>query len=122
MKDHIFIRYFSRDYLYPISLENKCGKHDGTKNLRTTDCLDQECYQLELSFISVHCRLVKVKKCGVRIVYEKDLEEIQELHSSQCCAKDGSIGNGSLMKRKHNINEEMNEGPQPKLIKKNSIL
>ncbi|TYI58157.1 hypothetical protein E1A91_D11G334500v1 [Gossypium mustelinum] len=119
---HIFIRYFSRDYLYPISLENKCGKHDGTKNLRTTDCLDQECYQLELSFISVHCRLVKVKKCGVRIVYEKDLEEIQELHSSQCCAKDGSIGNGSLMKRKHNINEEMNEGPQPKLIKKNSIL
>ncbi|MFQ6635429.1 hypothetical protein Gotur_011187, partial [Gossypium turneri] len=94
MKDHIFIRYFSRDYLYPISLEDKCGKHDETKNLRTTDCLDQECYQLELSFISVHCRLVKVKKCGVRIVYEKDLEEmeqIQELHSSQYCAKDGSI-------------------------------
>ncbi|MFQ6635430.1 hypothetical protein Gotur_011187 [Gossypium turneri] len=103
MKDHIFIRYFSRDYLYPISLEDKCGKHDETKNLRTTDCLDQECYQLELSFISVHCRLVKVKKCGVRIVYEKDLEEmeqIQELHSSQYCAKDGSIGNGSLMKVK----------------------
>ncbi|TYG96217.1 hypothetical protein ES288_A11G331100v1 [Gossypium darwinii] len=82
VKDHIFIRYFSRDCLYPISLEDKCGEHDETKNLRTTDCLDQECYQLELSFTDPFS--VTVKKCGVRIVYERDLEETQELHSSQC--------------------------------------
>ncbi|KAB2059429.1 hypothetical protein ES319_A11G302200v1 [Gossypium barbadense] len=82
VKDHIFIRYFSRDCLYPISLEDKCGEHDETKNLWTTDCLDQECYQLELSFTDPFS--VAVKKCGVRIVYERDLEETQELHSSQC--------------------------------------
>ncbi|PPD75494.1 hypothetical protein GOBAR_DD27574 [Gossypium barbadense] len=44
----------------------------------------------------------KVKKCGVRKVFKRDLEETQELHSSQCCANfedihqhsadDGSIG------------------------------
>ncbi|MFQ6635437.1 hypothetical protein Gotur_011193 [Gossypium turneri] len=88
-KDHIFIRYFSRDKLYPIFLEDKCGEHDETKNLRMIDCLDQECYPLELSMISLKYRLFKVKKCGVRIVHEKNLEEmeqIQELHSSQCCA------------------------------------
>ncbi|TYI79559.1 hypothetical protein E1A91_D05G029400v1 [Gossypium mustelinum] len=115
MKDQIFIRYFSRDKLYPISLEDKC------------DCLDQECHQLELSFERDDS--VKVKKCGFRIVYERDLEETQVLHSSQCCANfediqqhfvdDGSIGNGSLIKRKRNMYEEMDEGPQPKRMQKN---
>ncbi|PPS08292.1 hypothetical protein GOBAR_AA12334 [Gossypium barbadense] len=102
MKDHIFIRYFSRDVLYPISLKDKCGEHDEAK---TTDCLDQECDQLELSFpsydqdpkykkISNFCdpllRLnipgsVKVNKCGVGLMSERDLEEmeqVQKLHSS----------------------------------------
>ncbi|KAB2006170.1 hypothetical protein ES319_D11G324600v1 [Gossypium barbadense] len=127
-KDHILIRYFSRDKLYPISLEDKCGERE-TNNLWTTDCLDQECHQLELSFTVSHS--VKLKKCGVRIVYERDLEEmeqIQDLHSSQCCANvediqqhsayDGSIGNCSLIKRKLNIYEEMDEGPQPKRMQK----
>ncbi|XP_052877352.1 TMV resistance protein N-like [Gossypium arboreum] len=125
MKEHILIRYFSRDILFPISLEDKCGEHDETKNLWATDCFDHEYYQLWLSF--GHKRSVWVKKCGVRIVYESDLEEmeyesdleemeyesdleemeqIQELHSSQCCANfediqqdtadDGSIANSSL--------------------------
>ncbi|XP_052876924.1 disease resistance protein RPV1-like isoform X1 [Gossypium arboreum] len=127
MKDHILIRYFSRDKLYPISLEDKCGVHE-TNNLWTTGCLDQECHQLELSFTDFICNSVKVKKCGVRIVYERDLEETQVLHSSQCCAKfediqqhsadDGSIGKGSLIKRKRNMYEEMDEGPQPKRMQK----
>ncbi|KAK8272459.1 hypothetical protein V6Z11_D11G332200 [Gossypium hirsutum] len=73
VKDHIFIRYFSRDYLYPISLEDKCGEHDKTNNLWTIDWLDQECHQLELSFTDPFS--VTVKKCGVRIVYERDFEE-----------------------------------------------
>ncbi|PPD76193.1 hypothetical protein GOBAR_DD26873 [Gossypium barbadense] len=116
MKDHIFISYFSRDEKY--------------RNSWTTDWLDQECDELELSFVrGFALDSVKVKKCGVRLVYERDLEEmeqIQELHSSQCCenfediqqhsADDGSIGNGSLIKRKRNIYEEMDEGPQPKRI------
>ncbi|KAH1083939.1 hypothetical protein J1N35_023700 [Gossypium stocksii] len=127
-EDHVLIRYFSRDKLYPISLEDKCGERE-TNNLWTTDCLDQECDQLELSFETPNS--AKVKKCGVGIVYEKDLEEmeqIQELHGSQCCANfediqqhsadDGSIGNGSLIKRKLNMYEEMDEGPQPKRMQK----
>ncbi|TYH46601.1 hypothetical protein ES332_D11G348900v1 [Gossypium tomentosum] len=128
MKDHVLIRYFSRDKLYPISLEDKCDERE-TNNFWTTGCLDQECHQLELSFERPNS--VKVKKCGVRIVYERDLEEmeqIQELHSSKCCANfediqqhsadDGSIGNGFLIKRKLNIYEEMDEGPQPKRMQK----
>ncbi|XP_052876902.1 disease resistance protein RPV1-like [Gossypium arboreum] len=128
LKDHILIRYLSRDELYPISLEDKCGERE-TNNLLTTNCLDPGCHQLELSFERHNS--VKVKKCGVRIVYERDLEEmeqIQELHSNQCWANfediqqhstdDGSIGNGSLIKRKRNIYEEMDEGPQPKRLQK----
>nr|AIW47135.1 NBS-LRR-like protein [Gossypium thurberi] len=127
-KDHILIRYLSRDKLYPISLEDKCGERE-TNNLWTTACLDQECHQLELSFTAF--RSVKLKKCGVRIVYERDLEEmeqIQELHSSQRCANfediqqhsadDGSIVNCSQVKRKLNMYEEMDEGPQPKRMQK----
>ncbi|KAG4122934.1 hypothetical protein ERO13_D11G297400v2 [Gossypium hirsutum] len=76
MTDHIFIRYSSRDEMYRYSW--------------TTDWLDQECEELEFSFVRGPFTLnsVKVKKCGVRLVYERDLEEmeqIQELHSSQCC-------------------------------------
>ncbi|KAK8272455.1 hypothetical protein V6Z12_D11G333700 [Gossypium hirsutum] len=128
MKDHILIRYLSRDKLYPISLEDKCGERE-TNNFWTTGCLDQECHQLELSFERPNS--FKVKKCGVRIVYERDLEEMeqmQELHGSKRCANfediqqhsadDGSKGNGSLIKRKLNIYEEMDEGPQPKRMQK----
>ncbi|MFQ6635424.1 hypothetical protein Gotur_012082 [Gossypium turneri] len=71
------------------------------------------------------------------IVYKRDLEEmeqIKELHSSQCCANfediqqhsadDGSISNCSLIKRKRNIYEEMDEGPRPKSMRNilNSIM
>ncbi|KAH1083944.1 hypothetical protein J1N35_023705 [Gossypium stocksii] len=109
MKEHILIRYFSRDILFPISLEDKYGEHNETKNLWTTDCFDHECHQLWLSFGDKYS--VWVKKCGVRIVYERDLEQIPELHSSQCCANfediqqhsadDGSIANSPLIKRKY---------------------
>ncbi|TXG74578.1 hypothetical protein ES288_1Z032000v1 [Gossypium darwinii] len=56
MKDHLLLRYWSRDTIYP-SLEDKYDDCE-TTNLWTTHCLD---------------------KCGFRIVYEKDLEEIKEL-------------------------------------------
>ncbi|PPS18946.1 hypothetical protein GOBAR_AA01592 [Gossypium barbadense] len=51
---------------------------------------------------------VKVKKCGVRLVYEQDLEDVQEQQSNKTCvtieemnedsAAEGSIANGSLVK------------------------
>ncbi|KAB2006481.1 hypothetical protein ES319_D11G348400v1 [Gossypium barbadense] len=86
-KDHLFLRYWSRDKLYQSSLEDE----NETKNLSTIGCSDQECNVLELSFTNPIGPGVKVKKCGVRIVYEKDLEEIDQLkeqhsHRSQCSA------------------------------------
>ncbi|TYG47759.1 hypothetical protein ES288_D11G366700v1 [Gossypium darwinii] len=73
LKDHIFLRYWSRDKLYPFSLEDKFY------------CLDKICDELEVSFVDRFGHRANVKKCGVRIVYEKDLEEIKELqcHSAQ---------------------------------------
>ncbi|MBA0804034.1 hypothetical protein Gohar_014188, partial [Gossypium harknessii] len=73
-----------------------------------------------------------VKKCGVRIVYEKDLEEIKELqcHSAQSSPNfehihqhsthdDGSVGSTSLIKRKRNVYKEAEEeGRQPKRMQK----
>ncbi|TYG96502.1 hypothetical protein ES288_A11G355800v1 [Gossypium darwinii] len=129
MKDHLFLRYFPRDQLYPFSLD-KYGDCE-TNNLWATDCLDRICDELKLCFNTefgpnYHC--VKVKKCGVRIVYEKDLEEIKELqchtpqsspnfeHIHQHSAHNhGSVGSTSHMKRKRNIYEETKEEePQPK--------
>ncbi|KAK8712382.1 hypothetical protein V6N13_147622 [Hibiscus sabdariffa] len=75
MKDHLFLRYWSRDKLYPVSSEDKCDESE-TENCSTSDGSDHEWDELELSVTSViigNC--VKVKKCGARIVYEKDLEE-----------------------------------------------
>ncbi|XP_040960902.1 disease resistance-like protein DSC1 isoform X2 [Gossypium hirsutum] len=80
MKDHLFLRYWSRYKLYP-SLEDKC-RHCEITNLCRIHCLDKKCDELKVSFMGFG---VKVKKCGFRIVYEKDLEEIKELqcHTTQ---------------------------------------
>ncbi|TYI58400.1 hypothetical protein E1A91_D11G355100v1, partial [Gossypium mustelinum] len=74
MKDHLLLCYWSRDKLYP-SLEDKYDDCE-TTNLWTTHCLEKKCDKLEVFFMR---RRVKVKKCGFKIVYEKDLEEIKEL-------------------------------------------
>ncbi|KAL1146128.1 hypothetical protein V6Z11_A11G350400 [Gossypium hirsutum] len=124
MKDHLFLRYWSRDKLYP-SLEDKFDDCETT----TTDCLDKKCDELEVSFMECG---VKVKKCGIRIVYEKDLEEIKELqcHTTQSSPifehihqhsahNHGSLGSTSHIKQKCNIYEEAEEeGLQPKLMQK----
>ncbi|TYH46958.1 hypothetical protein ES332_D11G377100v1 [Gossypium tomentosum] len=74
MKDHLFLCYWSRAELCPFS-EDKYGDCE-TNNLWTTDCLDQKCDELEVSFSCPNVEdNAKVKNCGVRIVYEKDLEE-----------------------------------------------
>ncbi|KAK8712378.1 hypothetical protein V6N13_147618 [Hibiscus sabdariffa] len=75
MKDHLFLRYWSRDKLYPVSSEDKCDESE-TENCSTSDGSDHEWDELELSVTSgVSGNCVEVKKCGARIVYEKDLEE-----------------------------------------------
>ncbi|KAL1146207.1 hypothetical protein V6Z11_A11G356500 [Gossypium hirsutum] len=71
---------------------------------------------------------VKVKKCGIRIVYEKDLEDIKELqcHTTQSshihqhfAHNDGSVCSTSHIKRKRNIYEEKEEEePQQKRMQK----
>lgn len=76
-----------------------------------------------------------MKKCGVRIVYEEDLEDEEQIkveqHSNQSCAEtedidedDDSAAVGSVIKRKRSVYEETQEGPQPKRIQKffNSIM
>ncbi|KAH1084129.1 hypothetical protein J1N35_023890 [Gossypium stocksii] len=131
MKDHLFRRYWSRDNLYSSSLEDKYGDCE-TNNLWATDCLDKKWDELEVSFIDPFGRSVKVKKCGVRIVYEKDLEEIKELqfHTTQSSPNfehiyqhsahnDGLVGSTTHTKQKHNIYKEAGEeGPQPKRMQK----
>ncbi|KAK8329863.1 hypothetical protein V6Z11_A11G350200 [Gossypium hirsutum] len=57
MKDHLFLRYWSRDKLYPSS-ENKYDDCE-TTNLRATHCLDKKCDELNVSFSE---RGVKVKE------------------------------------------------------------
>ncbi|KAL1075426.1 hypothetical protein V6Z11_D11G362500 [Gossypium hirsutum] len=125
-KDHLFLNYWSRDELYPSSLEDKCEP----KNLLTADCSDQECDELQISFAGNYS--FKAKKCGVRIVYEKDLEENKELqcHSTQSSSNfehilqhsahnNESLGSTSHVKRKRNIYEEAEgEGPQPRRMQK----
>ncbi|PPR85145.1 hypothetical protein GOBAR_AA35548 [Gossypium barbadense] len=125
-KDHLFLNYWSRDELYPSSLEDKCEP----KNLLTADCSDQECDELQISFPGNYS--FKAKKCGVRIVYEKDLEENKELqcHSTQSspnfehilqhsAQNNESLGSTSHVKRKRNIYEEAEgEGPQPRRMQK----
>ncbi|TYJ12181.1 hypothetical protein E1A91_A11G332000v1 [Gossypium mustelinum] len=109
MKDHFFLHYFPRDILYSFSLYDK--------------------YQVSFKTeIGPEHPSVKVKKCGIRIVYEKDLEDIKELqcHTTQSshihqhfAHNDGSVRSTSHIKRKHNIYEEKEEEePQQKRMQK----
>ncbi|XP_039040448.1 TMV resistance protein N-like isoform X1 [Hibiscus syriacus] len=86
MKDHRFLRYWSRDTLYPVSSDDNCGESE-TENFSTSDCSNHEWDELELSITDdIPGNCVKVKKCGVRIVYEKDLEDVQPV-KEQCSSQ-----------------------------------
>ncbi|GMI79306.1 hypothetical protein HRI_001599900 [Hibiscus trionum] len=76
VKDHNYFFYLTPDRLYPFSLEDKCGE-SGTENSSTSDCSNQEFDELQVSITPDDChKSVKVKKCGIRIVYQKDLEDL----------------------------------------------
>ncbi|XVF78496.1 hypothetical protein PTKIN_Ptkin14bG0138700 [Pterospermum kingtungense] len=58
-KDHFWLHYWPRDLLYASSSGEKCG---------------------EIFECSIVCNgPVEVKKCGIRIVCDKDLEEMEEM-------------------------------------------
>ncbi|KAE8701203.1 Detected protein of unknown function [Hibiscus syriacus] len=113
IKDHLYCCFLFRDRLYPFSLKDKCGESE-TENSSTLDCSNQEFVELQFSVTSDDSHIsVKVKKCGLQIVYQKDLEDINE-----DSAADGSIAEGPLKKRRHNVYEETEAEPQPKRIHK----
>lgn len=132
MKDnhHLWLRYWSRDKIFPFSTEDNCGE---TENSWSTDLENNKCNEIEL-LIEPHpsYTCAKVKKCGVRIVYEKDLEEMEQVKQQhinstsaanfdeiyQHIVDDVSIGNGSLVKRKRIICDPEEEESQPKRLGK----
>ncbi|XVF04217.1 hypothetical protein REPUB_Repub05bG0063300 [Reevesia pubescens] len=111
MNDHLWLLYASREQIF--------DKYGETENLLT----NQE-YEIELLIQP------KVKKCRIQIVYEKDLEEMEQIYiqdqqhsNSNFDDSDGSIVNGSIVKRKRNIYEEAagssdsaEDRPQPKRL------
>ncbi|KAL4377736.1 hypothetical protein GQ457_02G041500 [Hibiscus cannabinus] len=112
-KDHFYFCYLSSDRLYPLFLEDKCGESE-TYNSSTSDCSYQEFDELQVSIISDDChKIVKVKNCGIRIVYQNDLEDIDE-----DSVADRAIADGSLIKRKRNVCEDTEAEPQPKRMEK----
>ncbi|KAK8548948.1 hypothetical protein V6N12_061849 [Hibiscus sabdariffa] len=124
-RDHLFLRYWSCDRLYPSSLEdNKCDELE-TESLSTSNWSSRDRDELELSLTQEgNEKYVKVKECGVRMVYRKDLEDIQLVESvavsaTTTAAADGSIANGSIVKRKRNVrDEEADVGPPPKRMRR----
>ncbi|XVF70225.1 hypothetical protein PTKIN_Ptkin11bG0143400 [Pterospermum kingtungense] len=114
-KDHLWLHYFSRE-----------------NALKDTYWENEECTEIELVIGLVSA---KVRKCGVRILNEKDLEELQQIIkqlsnsvsatnsddiSQDTSTAHGSIGvNASFVKRKRNtICDEEEVGPLPKRRKK----
>ncbi|XP_039044149.1 disease resistance protein RUN1-like isoform X2 [Hibiscus syriacus] len=113
IKDHFYHTYLPRDLLYPFYSEDKYGESE-TEDSLTTDYSNQVFDELQLSITSDDCaKCVKVKKCGVRIVYQKDLEDTNEE-----TAADESIANGPLVNRKRSVCEEVEAGPQQKRMEK----
>ncbi|OMO65732.1 hypothetical protein CCACVL1_21411 [Corchorus capsularis] len=110
-KDHLWLRYWSRNKLYSFALEDKCGETGHIQSLKyPTDEESDEfevAVEVEVELSRSLSRFKKVKKCGVRLVYEKDLEELEQLLQicNSTCADESKTGE-VLVKRKRNIYEE----------------
>ncbi|XP_039024933.1 probable WRKY transcription factor 19 [Hibiscus syriacus] len=76
IKDHFYHTYLPRDSLYPFYSEDKCGESE-IEDSPTIGYSNQVFDELQLSITSDdRAKCVKVKKCGVRIVYQNDLQDI----------------------------------------------
>ncbi|OMO53430.1 hypothetical protein COLO4_36740 [Corchorus olitorius] len=108
-KDHLWLRYWSRNKLYSFALDDKCGETGHPQSLKCP--VDQESDEFEVAVeVEVELsrsRFKKVKKCGVRLVYEKDLQELEQLLQicNSTCADESKTGEVPV-KRKRNIYEE----------------
>ncbi|OMO80278.1 hypothetical protein CCACVL1_13063 [Corchorus capsularis] len=73
VKDHLWLQYWPRDMLSLASLEENGDE--------TEDLVDQQGYRIGFWFQPYLKASVrpKVKKCGFRLVYEKDLEETEQI-------------------------------------------
>ncbi|XVF04212.1 hypothetical protein REPUB_Repub05bG0062900 [Reevesia pubescens] len=117
MNDHLLIIYASWEEIF-------CA-YGGPGNLDINQ-------QYSMMFYLPRGQDVWVKKCGIQIVYEKDLEEMEQIYvqdqkhsNSKFDDSDGSIVNGSIVKRKCNIYEEAagssdsaEDRPRPKRLEK----
>ncbi|OMO80276.1 hypothetical protein CCACVL1_13061 [Corchorus capsularis] len=82
IKDHIWLVYWSRDKLYPSPpLEEKCGEIENN----SSSSMDLANHEIEFRFTPHRIGGVRinVKKYGVRLVYERDLEEMEETTEQQ---------------------------------------
>ncbi|KAK9016366.1 hypothetical protein V6N11_078867 [Hibiscus sabdariffa] len=106
IKEHSYLFYLPHNRLYPFSSEEKCVESEIEGS--SSDCSNQEFDEIQFSVTSDDCHMsVKVKKCGIRLMYQKDLEDINEDSVAL-------IDNGSVIKRKRDVYEETDVGPQPK--------
>ncbi|XVE83988.1 hypothetical protein DITRI_Ditri16bG0132900 [Diplodiscus trichospermus] len=132
IKDHLWLRYWSRGNIFPTFLHDKC------ENLLSLNFEYEESDDIFES--SIRCGVsYKVKKCGIRLLYEKDLEKMEEI-KEQCRSAtsaanfddNGLTGKGNaFLKPKRSIYEEearsseiiflfdiAEETPQPKRLQK----
>ncbi|KAK8698597.1 hypothetical protein V6N13_114709 [Hibiscus sabdariffa] len=107
IKDHLYVNYLSPNLLYPFHLEDKCDESE-VEDSPTIDCSNKVFDELELSITSDDCaKCVKVKRWGIRVLYQNDLEDTN-----------GSVANGAIIKRKRDVYQETDPGPQPKRMEK----
>ncbi|OMO92703.1 Leucine rich repeat 4 [Corchorus olitorius] len=130
-KDHLWLKYWSRDMLHSSSSKDKCDENEQFLSLESDVLEFKVC--LGLSNLSSSPRKAVVKKCGVRIVFEEDLEEMEQIkgyhilhnaliedipESQNTDELETGKGGGALVKRKRNFYDEtecdsIEETPQP---------
>ncbi|OMO92689.1 hypothetical protein COLO4_17385 [Corchorus olitorius] len=132
-KDHLLLGYWSRDYFYSIySLEEKCGETEQLSSLES----DELEVVVEVDEDEMLSSKPTIKKCGIHIVYKKDVEEMEQIKEHHILqignttiedipqpqnGDESEIGKGALVKRKRNFYEKsesdkIEERPQPKRL------
>ncbi|OMP04685.1 hypothetical protein COLO4_09389 [Corchorus olitorius] len=112
VKDHLWLLYWPREMLYPASLEENGDE--------TEDLVDKQGYdQIVFWFQPLLEGSVrpKVNKYGFRLVYEKDLEEMEQMTGSEF--DDSHPNSATQTGNMHDEQgEEEEEGQQPKWLHK----
>ncbi|XVF78439.1 hypothetical protein PTKIN_Ptkin14bG0133200 [Pterospermum kingtungense] len=106
IKDHFWLIHWPRHMLYPLSMEDESGERE---NLSGTNLEDEESDEISATYDEEY---FKVKKCGVRIVYKKDLEDIEEMIEQTSNLGDHGLERNRclLVKRKRSVYDEEESG------------